>query len=119
MKVILKKLGKQLLSLLPTKLPVGVSEFESWADSFSEIYDLATQDRDSIHFILANEIIRLNPRDYFRKSKFYFYLLIQTAAAKQVAGYQFQQVKKRQAELQAKIEELQAKAAEQANENKI
>lgn len=98
----LKRLARQVLALFPTRLPVGVTAFNEWADSFLETYTLATQDHDSIHYILATEILRLNPTDYARKSKFHFYLIIQTAAAKQVAGNAFQEIKNRQKELQEK-----------------
>lgn len=103
----LKKLGRQFLGLFPTSLPVGVTEFNTWVDSFFETYDLATDDKDSIAHALATNIMHLGPQVH-RKSKHYFYKTIQAGAAKQIAHNAFR-------EIQIKKQEEQRLAAEKAN----
>jgi hypothetical protein len=75
----------------PSPLPVGVKEFHEWADSFADIYDLPTSDKDSIKIVLASEIINLKP-GVFAVPKEHFYHVILSAAAKQVAGSVFQEI---------------------------
>lgn len=89
---LLKKLAKQFLGLFPSKIPVGVTEFNSWADSFSDVYTLPTQDQDSLRFTLASIIMHLGPQAAY-KPKVYFLLTLKAAAAKQVAGQVFYDIK--------------------------
>lgn len=103
---LLKKLGRQLLGFLPTKLPVGTTEFETWIDSFFHTYDLATTDRDSIVHALATSIMHLGPQAH-KKSKYFFYKVVQAGSAKQIAHHMFR-------EMQLKKQEEQKKAAEEA-----
>jgi hypothetical protein len=91
MKQKLLKLIKRLLARLPSPLPVGVSEFEAWAESFNDIYDLPTQDKDSIRIVLASTIINLGSIT-IKKPKYHFYKTIIAASAKQVAGSVFQTI---------------------------
>ncbi len=116
MKQKLIKLLKQLRGRFNSPLPTGVSEFDAWADSFSEIYDLPTQDRDSIRIVLASTLINLGsitvakPKEHFRKT-------IVAAASKQVAGSVFQTIQ--QAKFAAdKLARRDAEAASQAKEVK-
>jgi len=88
-------LFKQFRALFPSKLPVGMEEFERWISEFETIYKLPTSDKESIRFAVAAMIINLGPTAAF-KSKFYFYLSIVAGCAKQVAGSVFHEIKTRQ-----------------------
>lgn len=110
-----KKLLKQMRALLPSPLPVGNTEFQEWADSFSELYTLPTSNQDSIRFTLASIIMHLGHQDGY-KSKFFFYLTIKAGAAKQVAGSVFYDIKQKQ--LDAQKAEAQ-KAADEAQQQAI
>ncbi len=90
-----KRLIKQLLGFFPSRLPVGMSEFDTWVDSLTSTYKLATSDMTTIKWVLASTIVRLNPTVAY-KSKFYFYLVIQAAAAKEIAGGVFVKIKEDQ-----------------------
>lgn len=82
----------QLLGFFPSALPQGASEFDSWADSISTTYRLPTQDRDSLHFTLASILMHSGPTTAY-KSKWFFAISIKAAAAKQVAGQAFHDIK--------------------------
>lgn len=111
----LKKLARQVRYALPSRLPQGVSEFDTWADSIINTYDLPTSDRDSILFALSTMIMHLGPSDAY-KPKLYFAIAIRAGAAKQVASSHFQAIKVRQreAEQAAKAAAMQAEALEAA-----
>ncbi len=96
-------LSKYLRAFLPSRLPVGMKEFDDWAESFHEIYTMPTSNKDSVKFTLATIVMHLGSTIAY-KSKFFFYLTIQASAAKQVAGTAFYDIKERQkaAELAAK-----------------
>ncbi len=96
---------KKLRALFPSRVPVGVSEFNAWAESFMELYQMPTQDLDSTKFTLASIIMHLGPQAAF-VSKHFFFVTIRAAAAKQVAGSVFYEIKQKQA--------LAQKAAEAA-----
>lgn len=110
----LVKLFKQLQGRFATKLPVGVTEFEAWADSFSKIYDLPTSDQDSIRHVLASMIINFPP-GVMKAPKYYFYKTIVGSCVKQVAGSVFQNIQ--QAKFAAeKVAKRDAEAAALAKE---
>jgi hypothetical protein len=92
----LKKLLKQVRARFPSKLPVGMSEFDAWADSIIDTYTLATKNKDSIKFTLATSVMHLKEKDAFIP-KHHFYLILEAAAAKQIAGATFMQIKERAA----------------------
>lgn len=96
----LKKKIKQFRSFFPEKLPTGMSQFEIWFQSFVNTYDLPTVDVASIKYVLASSILSLSSTTAF-KSKFYFYLIINAAAAKQLSSVVFQEIKIKQKELEA------------------
>lgn len=91
MKQKLIKLLRQLRGHFNSPLPTGIPEFDAWAASFSEIYDLPTKDQESIRVVLASILINLGsvtvskPKEHFRRS-------IVAAASKQVAGSVFQTI---------------------------
>lgn len=95
MKDKLKRLVNQVLGLFPSKLPVGVTEFNTWADSIIDTYPMPTSNRESLRFTLATIIMHQGSQDAYR-SKFYFYLTINAAASKQIAGEIFYQIKEEQ-----------------------
>ena len=110
---------KKFLSKFPTKLPVGLTEFEAWTDDIIELSgELAN--RDSIQFVLSDMIQRTGalknsafgtipgyvPKDHFVQG-------LIAAAAKQVAGQVFFDIKTKQQEA-AKA----AQAAVTVNEEK-
>lgn len=106
---------KRLASYIPTKLPVGMSEFETWSDS---IIELAGEyaDRDSMKYALATNVIHL-PHTKARVAKAYFVDTLRKAAANQVASAVFQEIKFKQAEAaerRAALEKQQAEVAAQS-----
>lgn len=103
----MKTLLNLFLALFPTKLPQGMSEFDTWADSLIAIANFPTSDSDSIKYALATMIMHTGSTTAY-KPKMYFIMAIKAGAAKQVASGVFQQIKHRQAE-------AQKKAAEAAN----
>lgn len=96
-----KKLWRQALGLIPTKLPTGMTEFNEWADDILNNYDLPTTDADSVKFTLSTIIMHLGPH-VDRKPKLFFVKTLRAAAAKQVAGAVFTDIKLRQKELEEK-----------------
>lgn len=88
-----------------TPLPTGVSTFNAWADSFYDLYQMPTEDRNSVKFALAAMIMHLGPQDAY-KSKHYFYLSLLAGASKQVAGSVFTEIKEnqRKAQIAAELE---------------
>ncbi len=108
-----KRLLNQILGFIPSRLPQGMSEFDAWADSITATYKLPTLDRDSVVFVLASTIMRLDPGVVYRP-KVYFVHILQNSAAKQIAGAQFSALKQKQA-AQQQAEATALKAV--ANEN--
>lgn len=103
--LLMKQLIKKTLSYIPTPLPIGMTEFDTWANS---ILDLSGRfaDDDSLKFALASMIIHLGPQRS-AVPKNYFVRSLKKGAANQVASQIFQDIKsKQQAALEA------AKAAE-------
>lgn len=111
-KYVLKKLKQALnkvLGFIPTKTPVGVTEFNSWAQSIIDTYAPAADDR-SVKFALCAMLMRLDPTAAY-KSKRFFALCLHKGAAAQVAAYMMQDIKNTQeAELKA-LQEASEKAA--------
>jgi len=85
----------QIRGFFPTRLPVGVAAFEEWTDHIMATYDMPTDSRASVQFVLASIVLHLGETVY-RKPNFYFYKVIQTSAAKQVSSYVFQEIKAQQ-----------------------
>lgn len=87
---------KLILSYLPSKLPVGVTEFNAFADSIIELTG-PFADPDSMKWAIANNIIHL-PATTSHKAKQYFVRSLRKAAANQVASFIFQDIKLKQQE---------------------
>lgn len=83
----------KFLYLFPSRLPVGMAEFDTWAKSILSTY--GWPDNDSFRFTLAAMVVNLGPTKAY-KSKFFFGLAIHSAAAKQIAGEYFRELKEKQ-----------------------
>lgn len=98
----IKKLALRLYAFVPTRLPIGLTEFNEWASSVLSLYDFP--DNDSTRWALASMVIHLGPTDAY-KPKRYFGLSIRAGAAKQVAGTVFQELKLKDQAARAKAEQ--------------
>ena len=102
---------KQLASYVPTTLPIGMAEFDTWADS---IIDLAGQfaDSESMKFAIATMVIHLGPQRSV-VAKNYFVRSLRKTAANQIAHARLYEIKLKQ---QKAAEEMaaQEKAANDA-----
>ena len=107
------KLLKFLLSLIPVRLPVGMKEFDAWAQSIRDLVGPGFEQVpfDDFKFVLANTIMHLGPQRS-RVAKNYFVQTLRKGGANQVASQIFQDVKVRQAEAQEAAKVAQAKLAE-------
>lgn len=100
---------KRILSYFPTKLPVGMKEFESYCD---EIIALSGKyaDKDSMYFAIASIMIHADSK-HGSLPKNYFISRLRKSAANQVASQIFQDVKIRQAKAQeAELQQAEATA---------
>lgn len=96
------KLLKQALSLIPTRLPVGLSEFNKFADDIIELSG-PIADQESMRYVIATNVINLGPqRSHVAKN--YFVRTMVKAAANQVASHVFQDIKIKQQEAQQKAQ---------------
>ena len=98
------------LSPIPSRLPIGMAAFDTWADSIVDAYGLPSN--DSVRFGIATAILHLEsnskvelnfllfkvliPTSSF-KSKAYFGHIMLKGAANQVAGGVMQELKQKQA----------------------
>ncbi len=108
---------KRLLAYLPTKLPLGMAEYEQFVKDIRSLLDsrLDALPDDDISFVIAANITHGGPTvDRLPKQR--FVRVINAAAAKQVAGQAFQDIKKRQlaASEAAKLKQAEDTAAETA-----
>ena len=114
----MKLLLARILSYFPTKLPVGATQFATWADSIIELSGQFA-DRDSMVFAIASILIHADSR-YGALPKRYFVNRLRKSAANQVASQIFQNVKQKQAEQLAKQQaEDTAKAAQVAESSDV
>ncbi len=90
----MKLLLKRLLAFLPTKLPVGVTEFDQFANDIIELSGKYA-DELSMRFAIASMVIHA-PHDKGALSKRYFVTRLRKSAANQVASQVFQDVKAQQ-----------------------
>lgn len=110
------KKGLQLvLSYVPRRLPVGMTEFETWSDRIIDATGPLAE-RDSMKFALATQIMHLAPQRSSVPDR-YFIRSLRKAAANQVASQVFQDIKVRQAELQKAAEEKAKQEAAQAQQS--
>lgn len=108
------KFFKVARSYFPSKLPVGMSEFDAWADSIIELSGQFA-DVDSMKFAIASIVIHLPPtRSSVPKS--YFVKSMRKSAANQVASQFFQDIKLKQMEAAKAAQEALNTAEATANE---
>ena len=98
----IKLVFKYLLSYLPETLPVGLTEFEAWADEVHRLSGLPTS-QESTHQALANMILHVGPRKGDQRptdqlSKQWFVHALRKGAANQIASYVFYTIQTAQAE---------------------
>ncbi len=100
---------RQLLSYLPTRLPVGMTEFNKWSQ---DIIDLAgpMADEDSMRWAIASQVMHQGATSDCIPKRF-FVSALRKAAANQVANQVFQDLKIKQ---QQRAEAEAKAAAEQA-----
>lgn len=98
---------------LPCKLPVGVAEFNKWADSVINASGLPNN--DSMKGSLAVTVVHLDATSAF-KPKIHFVKILIKGAASQVAHSIFQELKNKQQE-EIKQQALQQQAAAEISSN--
>lgn len=106
-----KQIINRFLGLFPSRLPVGMTEFDKWAKSVIEMSPLPYN--DSTVFSLATMVLHL-PATTNYKSKEYFIRSLHKAAANQIAAGVMQDLKEKQRAAQ----EAAAKANKEAIEVK-
>lgn len=94
-KAILRLITLRFLSRFSTKLPVGVTEFDAWADSIIELSG-PYADRDSMRFAIASILIHADSKFGALPKKFFIDRL-RKSAANQIASQVFQDIKAKQA----------------------
>lgn len=107
----LSNLIKRISSYFPTKLPLGMSDFETWSNTIISLLGPGLENipADDIKFVLTTNLQRLGP-DEDKRSIQYFVRVIRAAAIKQVSAQVFQDVKLRQAEAMAKLKQAEETA---------
>ena len=90
---------KFLLSFFPSRLPVGLTEFDAWVD---DIIELSGQfaERESMAQALANLLMHASPGDKFQTArshipKRWFVKGLVKGAANQVAAHVFYEIQKK------------------------
>lgn len=107
----IKNAYQKVLSFIPQRLPVGLTEFDAWADSIIELAGRFA-DNNSLKYVLSDIIMRLKPTQD-KVSKHYFVKSLRKAAANQIAAQQMYQIKMQQKEAaDAEKARLEAKATE-------
>lgn len=102
----MKLLVKQLLSYIPTKIPVGMTQFNTWLSSIEELCG-PIADSDSIKWVISNEVMRLSPtRD--KVPKRFFVKTLRKYAANQLAAATVMDLKMKQEEARKSAEEQNA-----------
>lgn len=104
----MRQFFKYLRSLLPTKLPVGTTEFESFCDDIIELSG-PYADRDSMMFAIGTMILHLGPTKS-AVPKAHFVRALRKTAANQVAGHFFQMIKEKQKAAEELAKQQQAEA---------
>lgn len=103
----MKQFVNTLLSYVPRKLPVGMTEFENWSERIISLSG-PFADADSMKFALASQIMHLGAQKSSVADQ-YFIRSMRKAAANQVASQVFQDIKIKQQEAQ-KAAQQQAEA---------
>lgn len=92
----MRRLLKRILSYYPTAMPITMTQFNTWLDSILELAG-PIADKDSLEWVISNEIMRLAPgRD--RVPKHLFVKLLRKYAANQFAANKVLELKLKQEE---------------------
>lgn len=104
---------RKIKSFFPSRLPVGMTEFNAWAKDIQELYDLP--DHVATTWALSSMIVSLPPTksgwSQFYKSKRYFGVCALKSMSNQIAAAVMQDLKDQQAAAQKKAQEDAAAAA--------
>lgn len=98
-----KQYLKMFLGLFPSRLPVGMTEFDAWVQDIIDTYSLSgIADIDSLKWAIAGSVMALGPTKAF-KPKVYFALVVSKSAANQIAGgFMYNLKEKQKADIAAK-----------------
>lgn len=94
------------LGFLPSKLPVGLDQFESYCSSIFETYSLP--DLPSYRNAIATMIMHLAPTSFY-KPKFYFAKSVKKAMANQTAYEVIQRIRDEEKKKEQEALELKQK----------
>jgi len=104
-----KRFFKRVEGFIPTRLPVGLSEYERWTASIIDTYGFPAN--DSIRFSLSVMILHMGSTEAY-KPKRYFALSLHKAMANQVVSQVINELKaKQEADRRAEALPLPAPAA--------
>lgn len=108
----MKRYVNFVLSFLPTALPVGMTEFNAWANNIVELTG-PIADKDSLIWVASQEIMRMPPGKS-RVPKRTFVNILRKFAANQLAAAKVNEIKEaqeadRQAALLKQAEDTAAK----------
>lgn len=102
----MKKFIKRLLAKRRTKMPQGVTEFNTWCDDIIWTYDLPNN--DSIRFALASEVLHSKPEAAYAPKEYYGFRMLK-GASNEVAVAMMRDLKaKREEEIKKQQEAAQA-----------
>lgn len=101
----MKQLVRHALAHIPTKLPQGMAEFETWSNDIIDLYKMPNN--DSIKFALATAVMHLSATDAY-KPKAYFGRILIKGAANQIVYAVMNDLKIKQQELAQKQAEATA-----------
>lgn len=87
----MKRFVDFIFSFFPTALPVGMTEFNAWADSIVELTG-PIADRDSLIWVASQEIMRLPP-GHARVSKRQIVNTLRKFATNQLAAAKVNEIK--------------------------
>lgn len=105
----MSKLVPKLKSLLPLRIPTGMTQYNTWLLEIGSLLDFPV-DQNSIEWVVSNEIMRL-PSGKDRAPQHLFVKSLRKFAANQLAAAKVMEIKQRQEEQQAAH-----KAAEEAKQ---
>lgn len=106
----IKSLVAHLLAYVPTRLPIGMAEFDTWAKSVISLTKLP--DNDSTRFALASTVPH-QKAEKFLSPKIKYAWLLEKSAANQVAFGVMTELKEKQQRLAAEEAAKQAEATAQ------
>lgn len=90
---IVKKFFRKLSFFFPTRLPNGMTEFETWAKDIIDTYNLP--DNPSVRFAFASQILHSGATEAYRPKR-YFVLLTLKGMSNQIAHGVMQDLKAKQ-----------------------